>query len=299
MPSNSAATITLEQWLKAATATLAQSLAWQPVSGDAVSARREASSVLLASIGKTHAWLLTWPDACLSTDELARADAWLARRAAGEPLAYLRGEQEFWSLSLQVAPGILVPRADTECLVEQALLRIASTGAVRVLDLGTGSGAIALAIAHERRQAQVFAADRSALAVAVAQTNAARLSLALSCRESDWFSAFAGDRFDVIVSNPPYIAEDDPHLAALKFEPIQALAAADSGLADLREIIRQAPKHLSMNGYLLLEHGHDQAAAVRELLQQAGFVDVCSTRDFGGNERVTGGRWTGVSDDDA
>lgn len=297
MPSNSE--VTLEQWLKASTATLAQSLAWQPASGDAVSARREASSVLLAAIGKTHAWLLTWPDACLSTDELARADTWLARRAAGEPLAYLRGEQEFWSLSLQVAPGILVPRADTECLVEQALLRIASTGAVRVLDLGTGSGAIALAIAHERRQAQVFAADRSVLAVAVAQANAEHLGLALNCRESDWFSAFAGERFDVIVSNPPYIAEDDPHLAALKFEPMQALAAADSGLADLREIIRQAPKHLSMNGYLLLEHGHDQAVAVRELLQQAGFVDVCSTRDLGGNERVTGGRWTGVSDDDA
>lgn len=297
MPSNSE--VTLEQWLQAATATLAQSLAWQPASGDAVSARREASSILLAAIGKTHAWLLTWPDACLSTDELARADTWLARRAAGEPLAYLRGEQEFWSLSLQVAPGILVPRADTECLVEQALLRIASTGAVRVLDLGTGSGAIALAIAHECRQAQVFAADRSALAVAVAQANAEHLGLTLNCRESDWFSAFAGERFDVIVSNPPYIAEGDPHLAALKFEPIQALAAADSGLADLREIIRQAPKHLSMNGYLLLEHGHDQAVAVRELLQQAGFADICSTRDLGGNERVTGGRWTGVSDDDA
>lgn len=297
MPSNSAVTKTLEQWLQAATSILAQSLAWQPVSGDAVNARREASLVLLAAIGKTHAWLLTWPDTVLTTNELTRADAWLVRRATGEPLAYLRGEQEFWSLSLQVAPGILVPRADTECLVEQALLRIATTGAVRVLDLGTGSGAIALAIAYERLQAQVFAADRSALAVSVAQANAARLGLTLNCRESDWFSAFTGEHFDVIVSNPPYIAENDPHLAALKFEPLQALAAADAGLADLRDIIRRAPKHLSSNGHLLLEHGHDQAGAVRELLQQAGFVDVCSARDLGGNERVTGGRWMGALDD--
>ncbi len=296
MPSNSVAIITLEQWLNVAASILTKSQAWQPISGDAVSARREAGSVLLAAIGKTHAWLLAWPDAALSPDELTRADAWLARRAAGEPLAYLRGEQEFWSLSLAVAPGILVPRADTECLVEQALLRIATTGAVRVLDLGTGSGAIALAIAHERRQAQVFAADRSALAVTVAQANAERLGLLLSCRESDWFTAFSGEHFDVIVSNPPYIAEDDPHLAALRFEPLQALAAADAGLADLRDIIAQAPKYLSVNGHLLCEHGHEQAAAVRELLQQAGFVDVSSTRDLGGNERVTGGRWAGALD---
>ncbi|MEO6699135.1 MAG: peptide chain release factor N(5)-glutamine methyltransferase [Paraperlucidibaca sp.] len=285
------------QWLQNAAVMLARSTAWQPVSGDPIGARREASAVLLAAIARTQAWLLTWPDALLSDDELTRADAWLARRAAGEPLAYLRGEQEFWSLSLRVAPGILVPRADTECLVEQALLRIPERAALRILDLGTGSGAIALAIAHERRQAQVFAADRSAVAVSVAQANAARLALPVSCRESDWFSAFAGERFDMIVSNPPYIAEDDPHLAALAYEPISALASADHGLADLRQLIAQAPAYLRAKGWLLLEHGHDQALAVRELLQQAGFEEVVSVRDLGGNERVSGGRWSEAFDD--
>lgn len=287
----------IAQWLQKAAASLAESTAWQPVSGDRVNARREASAVLLAAIAKTQTWLLTWPDAQLSADELARADAWLARRAAGEPLAYLRGEQEFWSLPLHITAGILVPRADTECLVEQALLRMASDLPLRVLDLGTGSGAIALAIAHERRQAQIFAADRSAIAVSVAEANAQRLGLPLDCRESDWFSAFAGERFDILVSNPPYIAEDDPHLVALVHEPISALAAADNGLADLRQIIAQAPNYLFENGWLLLEHGYDQAQVVRELLQQAGFSDVASARDLGANERVTSGRWPEACDD--
>lgn len=285
------------QWLQNAAAVLAESPAWQPVSGDQIDARREASAVLLAAIAKTQAWLLTWPEAHLSEEDEIRATAWLVRRASGEPLAYLRGEQEFWSLSLRVVPGVLVPRADSECLVEQALQRIPSNAAVRVLDLGTGSGAIALAIAHERRQAQVFAADRSAIALSVAEANAADLALPVSCRESNWLSAFAGERFNIIVSNPPYIAEDDPHIAALKFEPVQALVAAEAGLADLRQLIAQAPEHLYVQGWLLLEHGYDQAIVVRELLQRAGFVDVQSARDFGGNERVSAGRWPGGSDD--
>lgn len=286
------ATTTVSQWLDAATDQLARSSAWQPISGDGVSARREASAVLLAAIAKTQAWLLTWPDAALTPDDLTRADDWLARRAAGEPLAYLRGEQAFWSMSLRVAPGILVPRADSECLVEQALLRLPNESR-RVLDLGTGSGAIALAIAHERPHAQVYACDRSPVALAMARENATRLTLALELRASDWFSAFADERFDVIVSNPPYIAADDPHLARLCYEPLAALAAAEQGLSDLRQIIAQAPNHLAINGWLLLEHGFDQGQRVRELLAQAGFMAIASVRDYGGNERVSGGCWPG------
>lgn len=286
------ATTTVSQWLDAAADQLARSSAWQPISGDGVSARREASAVLLAAIAKTQAWLLTWPDAALTPDDLTRADDWLARRAAGEPLAYLRGEQAFWSMSLRVAPGILVPRADSECLVEQALLRLPNEPR-RVLDLGTGSGAIALAIAHERPHALVYACDRSPVALAMARENATRLTLALELRASDWFSAFADERFDVIVSNPPYIAADDPHLAHLCYEPMAALAAAEQGLSDLRQIIAQAPNHLAINGWLLLEHGFDQGQRVRELLAQAGFMAIASVRDYGGNERVSGGRWPG------
>lgn len=279
----------IAQWLHGASKLLQQQTAWQPVSGDLVTARREASAVLIAALAKTQAWLLTWPDAILTDDQRRRADAWLVRRAAGEPLAYLRGEQEFWSLSVQVEPGILVPRADSECLVEQALLRLPMSA--RVLDLGTGSGAIALAIAHERRHAQVFAADRSAIAVRVAQHNAERLQLAVRVCASDWFSAFAGQRFDMVVCNPPYIAEDDPHLAALTHEPMSALAAAEQGLADLREVITQAPAYLSADAWLLLEHGHDQAELVCDLLRQAGFHAVFSAQDLGGNARVSGGCW--------
>ncbi|REH38700.1 [protein release factor]-glutamine N5-methyltransferase [Paraperlucidibaca baekdonensis] len=290
--------MTVNHWLAHAAAHLAQYQAWQPVSGEAVNARREARAVLLAALEQAPAWLMTWPDAPLNAEQQARADDFLARRAQGEPMAYLRGEQEFWSLALRVVPGVLVPRADSECLVEQALLHLAANTTARVLDLGTGSGAIALAIAHERREARVFACDRSALAVTIAQGNAARLGLALSCCESDWLSAFAGERFEMIVSNPPYIAEDDPHLASLHGEPLTALTATEQGLADLRQIITSAPAHLSAHGYLLLEHGYDQAAAVRDLLQQAGFVDVASRRDFGGNERVSLGRWPGASHGD-
>mgnify|MGYP001600542301 CR=1 FL=1 len=220
----------------------------------------------------------------------------LARRALGEPVAYLTGEQGFWSLDLRVTPDVLIPRPDTELLVEWALELARTAGCVlRIADLGTGSGAIALALAHELPQAMVTAVDVSAAALSVARDNAARLRIGnVQWAESDFTQALhahgateAG--FDLIVSNPPYIAEGDAHLAALRHEPRLALTAGTDGLDCLRVIIQHAPAALRSQGALLLEHGYDQAAAVRELLLQAGFVNVQTRRDRCGHERASGG----------
>ena len=219
------------------------------------------------------------------------------RRVAGEPVAYLLGEKEFHGLALQVDARVLVPRPDTETLVDWTLdlLRDHAPAASSVLDLGTGSGAIALALKHARPDVQVDAVDASADALAVAQTNAQRLGLDVRFIQGDWLDGIDATRpdagYDLIVSNPPYIAEGDPHLPALAHEPLSALVAGADGLDDIRRIVQAAPTHLRPNGWLLLEHGYDQASEVRDLLSARGFVDVIGRDDLGGIARCSGGRW--------
>ena len=261
--------------------------------------RLDAQLLLLHALGKpadARAWLLAH-DTDLLTDEVAdRFRALSLRRAAGEPLAYIVGSKEFFGLDLQVDARVLVPRPDTETLVQWSLDLLQTPGlppVLRVLDLGTGSGAIALAIAHSLeaagRQARVLAVDASVEALNVAQENARRFGLAVAFKESRWLQEIKGS-FHLIASNPPYIASADPHLAALTHEPLQALAAGADGLDDIRQIIDQAPGHLLPGGWLLLEHGYDQADRVRELLEQRGFLQVQSRRDLAGIERCSGGQ---------
>ena len=240
-----------------------------------------------------RAWLLAHDTDTLAPSEQARFAALCQRRAAGEPVAYLRGMKEFYGLTLQVDARVLDPRPDTETLVDWALQLLAPLPAPRVLDLGTGSGAIALALQHQRPDAQVSAVDASADALAVAQANAARLGLAVQFARGNWLRGVAG-QFDVIASNPPYIAAADPHLAALRHEPLQALASGTDGLDDIRSIVAQAPSHLLPGGWLLLEHGWEQAEAVQALLRSAGFAEVQSRKDLAGIARCSGGQWPRV-----
>lgn len=252
---------------------------------------RAAAERLLAHVlGWDRGRLLAHDDAVLAPDAAARFAALVERRAAGEPLAYLTGRKEFWSLTLRVTPDVLVPRPETELLVEWGLERIPAPGSVaRILDLGTGSGAVALALARERPRAQVVATDRSSAALAVARGNAQALGLAVTFLEQDFFAALPAGPFDLVVSNPPYVAEGDPHLADLRFEPALALTSGADGLAALRAIARQAPTVLAPGGWLLVEHGAEQGAAVRALLESAGLRDVRTRRDLAGHERCTGG----------
>jgi len=240
-----------------------------------------------------RAWLLAHDTDALDPAVHAQFLALCQRRTAGEPVAYLTGRKEFYGLPLQVDARVLDPRPDTETLVDWALEVIAPLPAPSVLDLGTGSGAIALALQHQHPTAQVLAVDASADALAVAQANAQRLALPVRFLQGHWLAAVPG-RFEAIVSNPPYIAAADPHLAALIHEPLQALASGTDGLDDIRTIIAQAPAHLQPGGWLLLEHGHDQAGAVRALLQAQGFAQVQSRNDLAGIARCTGGQWPTV-----
>ena len=256
------------------------------------SARLDAEWLLAAALGKPASYLRTWPERDVPADSEARFVADLARRRQGEPVAYILGRQGFWSLDIEVAPHTLIPRPDTELLVEAALQLLPVTPA-EVLDLGTGSGAIALALAHERLAWHVTGVDRVGEAVALAARNAQRLRLDNAVfYKSRWFSELAGKRFALIVSNPPYIPMGDPHLEQgdLRFEPSSALVAGPDGLDDIRQIIASAPLHLLNNGWLLLEHGYDQAHVVRELLVERGFINVESRRDLGGHERISLGR---------
>jgi len=257
-------------------------------------ARIDAEVLLLHVLGKPRAWLYAHADDDLPAQQQAAFDALVQRRIAGEPVAYLTGSREFWSLHLDVSPATLIPRADTERLVELALDRLPRGQDLQVADLGTGSGAIALAIARERPQAQVVATDASAAALAVACGNASKNNIFnVEFIQGSWFAAVPGRRFDLIASNPPYIAAGDAHLSQgdLRYEPPGALASGADGLDDIRLIAAAAGAHLRDGGWLLLEHGYDQGAAVRALLQAAGFVDVATWQDLAGHDRVSGGQW--------
>lgn len=258
--------------------------------------RLDAQLLLLHVLGRPsgdRAWLLAH-DTDKLDDHIWPAFARLcARRVTGEPVAYLVGEKEFHGLGLQVDARVLVPRPDTETLVEWALQCLQGRTAPTVLDLGTGSGAIALAIGHARPDARVAAVDRSAAALAVARANAQRLGLAVRFAEADWLEGADAD-LDLVVSNPPYVAAGDPHLAALRHEPLGALVSGADGLDDIRRIVEDAPAHLRQGGWLLLEHGYDQAAAVRALLARRGFAEVQSRDDLAGIARCSGGIWRAV-----
>lgn len=258
------------------------------------SPKRDAEILLEHVTGKGRTFLLAFGETLLDASQLERLSALLARRLNGEPVAYLTGEREFWSLPLAVSPATLIPRPDTECLVEQALQCMASFSAPTVLELGTGTGAIALALASERPECQVTGVDVQPDAVALAQRNSAALHLSnVQFLQGSWFEPVAATCFSLIVSNPPYIDAEDTHLREgdVRFEPLSALVAGEGGLADLRWISQQAPHYLKNNGWLLLEHGWQQGEPVRQLLQQRGFHQVATCRDYGGNERVTLGQW--------
>ncbi|MBP1127648.1 MULTISPECIES: peptide chain release factor N(5)-glutamine methyltransferase [Pseudomonas] len=260
---------------------------------DSPTARLDVELLLAAALGKSRSYLHTWPEKIVSSEAALTFAGYLQRRRAGEPVAYILGQQGFWKLDLEVAPHTLIPRPDTELLVEAALELLPATPAT-VLDLGTGSGAIALALASERPAWQVTAVDRVLEAVALAERNRQRLHLDnATVLSSHWFSALGGRTFDLIISNPPYIADNDPHLVAgdVRFEPASALVAGRDGLDDLRLIIQQAGIHLNAGGRLLLEHGYDQAQAVRDLLLSQGFEGVHSRIDLGGHERISLGQW--------
>jgi len=259
---------------------------------DSPTARLDAELLLAAALGKSRSYLHTWPEKIVSSESALIFADYLQRRRAGEPVAYILGQQGFWNLDLEVAPHTLIPRPDTELLVETALQLLPATPA-NVLDLGTGSGAIALALASERAAWQVTAVDRVLEAVALAERNRQRLALDnVTVLNSHWFSALADHRFDLIISNPPYIAAGDVHLAEgdVRFEPESALVAGPDGLDDIREIVAAAPQHLNPGAWLMLEHGYDQGAPVRDLLQGAGFTQVESRKDLGAHERITLGR---------
>jgi len=258
--------------------------------------RLDAQLLLLRALGRAphdRAWLLAHDTDALSEAAWATLAPQLSRRLAGEPVAYLLGEKEFHGLSLQVDARVLVPRPDTETLVDWALQCLGGHEAPRALDLGTGSGAIALALQHARPDARVDAIDASADALAVAEANARRLGLPVRFSQASWLDGAAGG-YTVIASNPPYIAAGDPHLPALRHEPAAALVAGADGLDDIRRIVQDAPSHLADGGWLLLEHGHDQALAVRQLLETRGFAEVQSRDDLAGIQRCSGGIWRTV-----
>ena len=258
--------------------------------------RREAELLLLHVLGRDRAWLFAHADAVPAAAQAEAFRALCARRRAGEPVAYLTGRRGFWTLELEVNKATLIPRPETELLVEQALARLPEDAPLRVADLGTGSGAIALAIARERPLAAVVATDLYGPTLAVATRNARANGVDnVWFRRGDWFVALGGERFDLIASNPPYIAAGDAHLEQgdLRFEPAPALASGADGLDDLRHLVAGAPEHLVPGGWLLLEHGHDQGEAVRALLAGRGYADVETLRDLEDRDRVSLGRWPG------
>ena len=260
--------------------------------------RFDVQTLVAHLLQRDRSWLLAHGDAALTADQASTLDRWFQQAADGVPLAYLLGEQPFRGLLLQVGPEVLVPRSDTEVLVDWALERLQAWQAQavptpRVADLGTGSGAVALAVQHAWPAAQVTATDLSADALAVAKGNAQRLGLAVRFLQGAWWQPLAGQRFEVLLSNPPYIAGDDPHLPALRHEPRLALTPEGDGLDSLRQLAAGAPRHLVPGGWLLLEHGFDQGQAVRHLLAEHGFSSPATRHDLAGLPRCTGARWAG------
>jgi release factor glutamine methyltransferase len=247
---------------------------------------REARLLLAAASGFSEASVLAFPERDLPEETAGRFRELVQRRARGEPVAYILGRKEFYGLELAVNPAVMVPRPETELLVDLALQRDFSS----LVDLGTGSGAIALALKRHRPAARVVAVEASAAALAVAQRNAARYGLQVEFRHGRWFEPLAGERFDLIVANPPYVAEGDPHLPGLEFEPRAALTSGADGLDAIREIAREAPRHLAAGGWLLVEHGAGQEQAVQALLQQAGLEEVDSCPDLARIPRVAAGK---------
>ncbi|WP_281223558.1 peptide chain release factor N(5)-glutamine methyltransferase [Photobacterium sanguinicancri] len=256
----------------------------------------DAAVLLCHVLDKPRSYLLTWPEKTLEDAQQQMFDALVARRIQGEPIAYIVGEREFWSLPLKVAPHTLIPRPDTERLVELALDKMPSQ-ACRVLDLGTGTGAIALALASERADALVTGIDLRPETAQLATENGQRLGITNAAFLSgSWYSPLsANDQFAVIASNPPYIDDQDPHLAQgdVRFEPLTALVAPDNGLADIRIISEQGRQHLQTDGWLLMEHGFEQGFAVRQILQDLGYTQVETAQDYAGLDRVTLGCWQG------
>lgn len=260
-----------------------------------VDARHEAELLLLHVLDRPRSWLFAHATDPLAANDQAAFEALLARRVAGEPVAYLTGRRGFWTLDLEVDPATLIPRPETELLVELALERLPPDQALQLADLGTGSGAIALALASERPRAQVLATDASPGALAVAARNAARHELRnvrFAEGGHDWYAPLRGARFDLIASNPPYIASNDPHLEQgdLRFEPSTALASGMDGLDDIRRIVEGGQAHLRPGGWLLIEHGWDQGAAIRALFEATGFAEVQTVQDLEQRDRITLGR---------
>ena len=256
-------------------------------------ARLEAQFLLQHCLSVNRAWLLTHENDVMEGDARVAFDALLQRRLNGEPIAYILGKREFYGLEFKVTADTLIPRPDTETLVEAALEKIPADQSCPVLDLGTGTGAIALSVARHRVHAQVTAVDTSSAALTVAQGNAKNLGVSnVQFVLSDWFTELQGRTFDVIVSNPPYIAEEDVHLQRgdLRFEPVSALASGKDGLDSIRHIISQAPHYLNPTGWLMLEHGYDQSQAVAGLMEDAGYQSISSFLDLSGLYRVTAGR---------
>ena len=258
-------------------------------------ARLDAEILLGFVLRCTRSHLHTWPDRLLDETQAQLYRALIERRAVGEPVAYLTGQREFWSMVLEVTPDTLIPRPETELLVELALQRIPADSAWRLLDLGTGSGPIALAIARERPHCHIIATDRSAAALAVARRNAVTLGVSnIEFRTGDWFAPLQGELFHVIASNPPYVSHLDPRLGTtdIRFEPLSALTSGADGLDDIRQIAATARQHLAESGWLLLEHGYAQGTAVMQILCGYGYQEVNNVQDIAGSDRVTSGRWT-------
>ena len=255
----------------------------------------EARLLMRHVLGRSHAWLLAHGEEELTTEEGARLTDLLARRGEGEPIAYLLGSREFYGRAFAVTPEVLIPRPETELLVDLGIAKLGDRESPLILDLGVGSGCVAVTLALQLPNAAVTAADLSPAAVVLARCNAELLKATVTVIASDWFSAVADEDFDLIVVNPPYIAEHDPHLGKgdLRFEPPLALSSGPDGLAAIRTIIRQAPGHLSPGGWLFIENGYDQAEAVADLLEAADFRDIEQHQDLAGILRVSGGR-TGV-----
>ena len=272
---------------------VAELLAWGQSRLHGAEARREAELLLVHALERERAWLFAHAGDAVDASATARYSALIAERARGVPVAHLLGEWGFWTLRLRVTADTLIPRPETELLVEAALERLPAARVSRIADLGTGTGAIGLALARERPQAAVIATDASVAALAVARENAARNGVGnVAFRLGDWCAPLHGEYFDLIASNPPYIAAADPHLQRgdLRFEPASALASGDDGLDAIRSIVAAAPAHLVLDGWLLLEHGHEQGSAVRALLLDAGFRSVETLRDLESRDRVTLGR---------